>query len=107
MTIIRAHCPACHRDVELTPGEVILRLGPGPTAGYRFICRECLARVDHPANPRLVSVLMSIGVPILQISIEAVTAVPDARDPITEGEALDFAIALAGTDVPQAELLIE
>jgi hypothetical protein len=103
-THIHAHCPGCHTNLTLEPSAVLLRLGPGRVdAGYRFICRECLARVDAPANPHLVSVLMSIGVPILEITEEP-TAVPDAGEPITESEALDFAIALAGTDTPQAEL---
>ncbi len=103
-THIHAHCPGCHTNLTLEPTEVVLRLGPGRfDAGYRFICRECLARIDAPANPRLVSVLRAAGVPILEITEES-TAVPDAGEPITESEALDFATALAVTDTPQDEL---
>lgn len=104
-TIIRVHCPGCKTDLTLEPFEVLLRIGPDPDdAGYRFICRWCGARVDYPANPRLVLILRTAGVSILQIKDRAV---PDAREPITMAEALAFATELAITDTPQDELITD
>lgn len=105
-TIIRVHCPGCNTDLTLEPYEVLLRIGPDPDdAGYRFICRWCGARVDYSAPPRLVEVLRHAGVSILEIKDRR--AVPDAFDPITESEALDFATDLAITDTPQDELITD
>ena len=101
-TIIRVHCPGCKHDLTLEPFEVLLRIGPDPDdAGYRFVCPLCGGRIDYPANPRLVKVLRAAGVSILEIKDRAV---PDAREPITESEAIDFATTLANTDWPQDEL---
>lgn len=96
-TVIRVNCPGCKTTLTLEPFEVLLRIGPDPNdAGYRFICRWCGARVDHGANPRLVSILREAGVSILEVS--------DALEAITEAEALAFATDLAITDTPQDEL---
>ncbi len=103
-TIIRVHCPGCSADLTLVPGEVLLTVGPGDATGYRFICRQCQARVAYPANPRLVFILRTAGVPILQITDEAITAVPNIADPITPAEVFGFADAMDATDTPQDEL---
>lgn len=104
-TVIRVHCPGCKTDLTLEPYEVLLRIGPeANNTGYRFICRWCGARVDHPANPRLVSILRDAGVSILEIS-EGRRAVPDPREPISQRELIDFLYALAASDTPQDELI--
>ncbi len=103
-TIIRVHCPGCSADLTLDPGEVLLTVGPGDATGYRFICRQCQARVAYPANPRLALILRHAGVPILQITDEAITAVPNVADPISASEVLVFSDAIDATDTPQDEL---
>lgn len=103
-TVIRVNCPGCKTTLTLEPYEVLLRVGPEPhDAGYRFICRWCGARVDYSAPPRLVAMLRNAGVSILEITKDH-RAVPDALEPISQGEVRAFVLDLAVTDTPQDEL---
>jgi hypothetical protein len=104
MTIIKTICPQCHLELVLEPADVAIRIGPGPDAGYRFICEGCLCRSELPLPPRGVDILTAAGAVILQITdddAEPVGALP-AR--LTHAEAMRFAYDLAQTDTPQDEL---
>lgn len=106
MTIVRVVCPNCHRTLELTASEVIVRIGPEPyNVGARFVCEACLVRGDVPINPRAADALTLGGSAVLQITDEDLEELVPAGDRLTMVDAITFAIALAETDFPQTELL--
>lgn len=76
MTTIRATCPTCG-EVGLTPDEIELRVDDHDTAAsyYAFSCPSCFETVRKPADERVVRLLISGGVEVL----EAVPAGPPPR----------------------------
>jgi len=105
MTQVRLHCPNCHGDLTVPASELILRIGPEHSAGLRFICYKCDARLDVPAEPRVVDILTIAGVSILYVT-EVDELEPSAlEEPINSRDVFDFIYALAVTDTPQAELI--
>lgn len=82
MTTIRATCPTCG-EVGLTPQEMELRVDPGGhrQASYNFDCPNCLAVVTKPADERIVRLLASGGVPVLEL--------PPPRD-VPQGPRLSY-----------------
>ena len=104
MTQVRLHCPNCHDDVIVLAFELILRIGPEHSAGIRFVCPQCDARLDVPAPPRAVDILTSAGVSILYVDELDEEAPSTIDEPINSRDVFDFIYALAVTDYPQAEL---
>ncbi|HVM19304.1 MAG TPA: hypothetical protein VM307_05020 [Egibacteraceae bacterium] len=103
MTTIRATCPTCG-EVGLTPDEIELRVDEVDSGAsyYAFACPSCFGNVRKPADERVVRLLISGGVEVLQ-------AAPDAPAPrrlserfdgprITHDDLLDFHALLERDD---------
>lgn len=95
MTTIRATCPSCG-EVGLTPDEIELRVDETDSSGsyYAFSCPSCFETVRKPADERVVRLLISGGVEVLQV---AAAAPPPRRladrfdgPRITHDDLLDF-----------------
>lgn len=67
MTTIRATCPTCG-EVGLTPDEIELRVDERDTSAsfYAFACPSCFGTVRKPADERVVRLLISGGVEVLE-----------------------------------------
>lgn len=62
MTTIRARCPRCE-EVEVPAASIVLNVPAGAVEGtYSFTCPGCRARVEKPADRRVVLLLRSAGV---------------------------------------------
>jgi hypothetical protein len=95
MTTIRATCPTCG-EVGLTPEEIELRVDESDSSAsfYAFACPSCFGQVRKPADERVVRLLISGGVEVL----EAPVAGPPPRKlserfdgpGITHDDILDF-----------------
>jgi len=66
MTTIRATCPTCG-EVGLTPEEIELRVDSTDSSAsfYAFACPSCFGTVRKPADERVVRLLISGGVEVL------------------------------------------
>lgn len=66
MTTIKATCPVCG-EVSLRPEEIELRVdgSTGCDSYYAFTCPSCLAVVRKPADQRVIRLLISGGVVVL------------------------------------------
>lgn len=103
MTTIRATCPTCG-EVGLTPEEIELRVDESDNASsyYAFACPSCFGTVRKPADDRVVRLLISGGVEVL----EATPAGPEPRrlserfegPRISHDDLLDFHALLEGED---------
>ena len=69
MTTIRATCPTCG-EVGLTPEEIELRVDDSDTSAsyYAFACPSCFGSVRKPADERVVRLLISGGVEVLEMA---------------------------------------
>ena len=95
MTTIRATCPTCG-EVGLTPEEIELRVDDSDSTSsyYAFACPSCFGTVRKPADERVVRLLISGGVEVLEMA----AAAPPARrlserfdgPQITHDDLLDF-----------------
>ena len=95
MTTIRTTCPKCGA-VEMGIEAVLLSIHEGTDAGcYRFLCPNCLDTVEKPADPKIVALLMSVGVDV------------EAVDDETEQLAQREAIALLETRPPGPPLSVD
>lgn len=67
MTTIRATCPSCG-EVGLTPEDIELRVDRDDTTAsfYAFACPSCYDTVRKPADERVVRLLISGGVEVLE-----------------------------------------
>lgn len=64
MTTIRASCPDCG-DVELSGSELTVRMCANDGRGsYAFLCPSCHLAVTKDAEPRIVDLLVSSGLPL-------------------------------------------
>ena len=105
MTTIRATCPTCG-EVGLTPDEIELRVDSsgGQDAYYAFPCPTCLCVIRKPADDRIVRLLASGGVPVLEM------AKADSRSTgpaFTHDDLLDFHTMLRTDDwFPRLESLV-
>lgn len=94
MTTIKATCPTCG-EVALTPLDVELRVdrSGGDDSYYAFYCPTCRATVRKPADQRVVRLLVSGGVPALDLQEQPglVVDVPRFYGPaIDHDDLLDF-----------------
>ena len=66
MTTIKATCPTCG-EVSLTPMDIELRVDrdDADASFYAFTCPECVCTVRKPADDRVVRLLVSGGVAVL------------------------------------------
>ena len=68
MTTIKASCPTCG-EVELTPADVSLMVcSHAPLSYYAFGCPSCHDEVRKPADDRVVRLLISGGVEVLEMA---------------------------------------
>lgn len=69
MTTIRATCPTCG-EVGLTPDEIELRVDDADKTAsyYSFACPSCYGTVRKPADERVVRLLISGGVAVLDMA---------------------------------------
>ena len=83
MTTIRATCPTCG-EVGLTPDEIELRVDNGDSSAsyYSFACPSCFGTVRKPADERVVRLLISGGVEVLDM-------VPVGPEPVRLSERFD------------------
>ncbi|HWH31787.1 MAG TPA: hypothetical protein VNU01_03865 [Egibacteraceae bacterium] len=67
MTTIKATCPDCG-EVSLTPDEMALHVDSsgGGRSSYAFMCPDCGEDVRKPADERIVRLLLSGGVPVVE-----------------------------------------
>jgi hypothetical protein len=101
MTTIRTTCPKCGA-VEMGIDAVLLSVREDFADGsYRFLCPGCLATVEKPADQKIISLLLSVGVDVegmggeLEFEDEApeVEAQPGSRppgDPFTIDDLITF-----------------
>ncbi len=92
MTTIKATCPSCG-EVGLTPDQVELWVSRIDVAAsfYAFTCSSCLSIVRKPADERVIRLLVSGGVALLEL--EAATPSPRPRfdhPTLTHDDLLDF-----------------
>ncbi|CAN5791705.1 MAG: hypothetical protein M3R09_05600 [Actinomycetota bacterium] len=103
MTTIKATCPSCG-EVGLTPDEIELRVAEhgAATSYYAFSCPSCQGVVRKPADERVVRLLVSGGVPVLQLDRpDAVRRRLSERfdgPALTHDDLLDFHTLLQGKD---------
>jgi hypothetical protein len=64
MTTIRTTCPKCGA-VEMRIDAVLLSVREDFADGsYRFLCPGCLVTVEKPADQKIISLLLSVGVDV-------------------------------------------
>lgn len=86
MATIRTTCPACG-EVDLNPGSVLVSVqGATGEGSYRFVCPKCLDAVEKRADRRIVALLRSVGVDVLEASAvgEDLAAEAPAAEPHPE-----------------------
>ena len=68
---VRASCPTCG-DVELTTREVQVQVCSATDEGtYSFLCPSCRLIVNKPAEQRVVELLVSAGVKVVNWDLPA------------------------------------
>jgi hypothetical protein len=103
MTTIRATCPTCG-EVGLTPDEIELRVDEhdGGASYYAFACPSCFGSVRKPADERVVRLLISGGVEVLEMVPDGPPAVRLSErfdgPRITHDDLLDFHALLDSDD---------
>jgi uncharacterized C2H2 Zn-finger protein len=98
-SIVQATCPRCG-DVELTPRDLELRVCTLAAAStYIFNCPRCEQIVVKPASDgRVVTLLSSVGVPVVHWDLPA--ELDEAHDgpPLTKDDLIDLHFALERPD---------
>ena len=93
MTTIKATCPSCG-EVSLTPADVELRVdrSGGGDSYYAFSCPRCRQSVRKHADERVVRLLISGGVTVLDLPEQpSMVEVPRFFGPaINHDDLLDF-----------------
>lgn len=98
MTTIKATCPSCG-EVGLTPDQVELWVSRIDVAAsfYAFTCPSCLSNVRKPADERVVRLLVSGGVALLELEVPTPGPRPRFEHPaLTHDDLLDFHTLLQG-----------
>jgi predicted RNA-binding Zn-ribbon protein involved in translation (DUF1610 family) len=99
MTSIRTNCPRCG-EVEMRADVISLALEQNSGEGvYSFVCPVCEDVVEKPADRKIVSLLRSVGVEIMEREAEAVEdeSRPEGP-PITIDDVIDFHFMLSQDD---------
>jgi len=91
---IRASCPTCG-DVELTSRDLTVRLCAADNQGsYAFRCPVCELIVSKLAEPAIIELLSSSGVPVTVWELPAELAETHTGATITYDDILDFHYAM-------------
>jgi hypothetical protein len=99
MTSIRTKCPHCG-EVEMQARGVLLTVEPVSGEGtYTFVCPLCDQVVEKPADRRIASLLMSIGVEVEEREAATVDVeVKPEGPPFTLDDMIDFHFLLDQED---------
>lgn len=94
-TIVKTTCEHCG-DVELDPSQLELRIcSVQDRSVYAFECPSCNVSVIKPAaDPRVITLLRSVGVPCVDWVIPAEALEPREGAPISNDDILDLMLAL-------------
>jgi hypothetical protein len=80
------------------PEAILLSMHAGDGDGmYSFICPVCLEDVQKEADPKIVALLMSAGVPVADGS-DAADTVPGDLPPLTMDDLIGFHFLLQNDD---------
>jgi hypothetical protein len=90
MSRIKASCQDCG-DIEVTSSElqVLTCLGTGDST-YSFLCPSCRLIVNKPAEQRVVELLVSAGVRVVNWDLPAELSEPKSGPAITYDDLLAF-----------------
>jgi hypothetical protein len=95
---VRASCPTCG-DVELTTREVQVQVCSATDQGtYSFLCPSCRLIVNKPAEERVIELLVSAGVKVVNWDLPAELSEPRSGPPITYDDLLAFHFELGSDD---------
>ncbi len=98
MATVRASCGICG-DVELTTREVQVQVCSATNEGtYSFLCPSCRLIVNKPAEDRVVELLVSAGVKVVNWDLPAELTEPKSGPPITYDDLLAFHFELSADD---------
>jgi predicted RNA-binding Zn-ribbon protein involved in translation (DUF1610 family) len=87
---VRASCPSCG-DVELTTRDVKVQVCKATEEGtYSFMCPSCRLIVNKPAETRVIELLVSAGVKVLNWDLPAELYEPKCGPTITYDDLLAF-----------------
>ena len=87
---VRASCPGCG-DVELTTRDVTVQMCSATEEGtYSFVCPTCRLIVNKPAETRVIELLVSAGVRVVNWDLPAELYEPKSGPPITYDDLLAF-----------------
>jgi predicted RNA-binding Zn-ribbon protein involved in translation (DUF1610 family) len=97
MTTIRATCPQCG-EVEMDARSILLQVEQESGEGtYSFDCPSCEVPVEKPADRKIVLLLMSAGVEVMEPQ-EASSEVRPSGPPLTSDDLIDFHFLLQRDD---------
>jgi hypothetical protein len=98
MTTIRATCPQCG-EVEMDARSILLSVEQESGEGtYTFDCPSCELPVEKPADRKIVLLLMSAGVEVMEAQEVASPEVRPAGPPLTSDDLIDFHFLLQQND---------
>jgi hypothetical protein len=97
MTTIRATCPQCG-EVEMDARSILLQVEQESGEGsYSFDCPSCELPVEKPADRKIVLLLMSAGVEVMEPQ-EVSSEVRPSGPPLTSDDLIDFHFLLQRDD---------
>ena len=98
-TIVKTTCERCG-DIELTPSQLELRICSAPDRSvYAFTCPSCATSVIKPAaDPRIITLLRSVGVPSVGWAIPAEVDEPREGPAINSDDLIDLMLQLDQPD---------
>ena len=98
-TIVKTNCARCG-DIELSPSQLELRICSTPERSvYAFTCPSCAISVIKPAaDPRIITLLQSVGVPSIGWVIPAEFDEPRGGPTLTSDDLIDLMLLLDEPD---------
>jgi len=111
MATIRTSCPGCG-EVDLNPDAVMVSVDQETGEGsYKFTCPKCMEPVEKRADRRIVALLKSVGVGVVEslAEVEAPAPVPHPESPpegpaFTADDIINFHFMLEDEEALQAFL---
>lgn len=98
MTTIRATCPQCG-EVEMDARSILLQVEQESGEGsYSFDCPSCELPVEKPADRKIVLLLMSAGVEVMEPQEAVSSEVRPNGPPLTSDDLIDFHFLLQRDD---------
>ena len=102
MATIRTSCPGCG-EVDLNPDAVMVSVDQETGEGsYKFTCPKCTEPVEKRADRRIVALLKSVGVGVVESLAEA-----EAPAPIPHPESPPEGPAFTADDVINFHFMLE